>query len=97
MKLKIFAIFDSKAEAYLPPFMMQATGLAIRTFQDMACDPKHQVGAHPEDYTLFEIGEYSQHDASIDMLEAKVPLGTGIEYKMLRQHEHEDMFSANAS
>lgn len=92
MKLKIFLIFDVKAEAYLPPFFMNATGLAIRTFADMACDKNHQVGQHPEDYTLFEVGEYSQIDGSIEMYDAKRPLGTALEYVRLDGYSNPDMF-----
>lgn len=92
MNLKMFVIFDVKAEAYLPPFFMTATGLAIRTFSDMACDKNHQVGQHPEDYTLFEIGEYDQSNGSVQMLDAKRPLGTALEYVRMDQHSNPDLF-----
>lgn len=87
MKLKMFVIFDSKAEFYMPPFYSHATGQAIRSFQDMACDPNHQIGQHPSDYTLFEIGEFDQGDAFITTLDAKRPLGTALEYVEHRKNE----------
>jgi hypothetical protein len=96
MNLKLFVIFDSKAEYYMPPFYSLATGQAIRTFQDMACDPNHQVGQHPSDYTLFEIGEYDQATAKITMLEAKRPLGTALEYVNMKENEQPILFESNA-
>lgn len=81
----------------MPPFYQHATGQAIRTFQDMACDSNHQVGQHPTDYTLFEIGEFDQSNASITMLDAKRPLGTALEYIQMRENEQPGLFQAEAS
>lgn len=80
MILKVFSIYDSKAEAYLPPFCFAATGMAIRAFADMANDPNHQVGRHPEDYTLFELGVFDDEHGQYTQDAAKVALGTGLEY-----------------
>lgn len=79
MNLKLFTIFDSKAEAYMPIFSFTATGLAIRAFADMAADKNHNVGQHPADYTLFEIGEFNPISAEITT-SAKRSLGTAIEF-----------------
>lgn len=62
------------------PFVTQSTGLAIRTFADIANDEKHPIGQHPEDYTLFEIGTFDPQTAKIKMQEAKISLGTAIEH-----------------
>lgn len=80
MNLKLFTIFDAKAEAYQTVFTARATGEAIRQFADMANDHDNQIGRHPEDFTLFEIGEFSQENGRINALESKRPLGTGNEY-----------------
>lgn len=80
MNIKIFTIFDSKAEAYQAIFTARATGEAIRQFADMANDRETQIGRHPEDFTLFEIGEFSQDNGRIEAMETKRPLGTGNEY-----------------
>lgn len=79
MKIKIFTVFDSKAEAYLQPFFMQSKGKAIRAIQNTLEDPNTDLSKYPEDFTLFEIGEYDDQDASITMLEAKVNLGNCLE------------------
>jgi hypothetical protein len=80
MILRIFSVYDSKAEAYLPPFFMPNKGQAIRVFADAAKDPNHQFGKHPEDYTLFDLGQFSDSDASWSHPETPHPLGKAIEF-----------------
>ena len=56
MKHKIFTVFDVKAQAYLPPFVLPERGMAMRVFSDCVNSKDHQFGLHPGDYTLFELG-----------------------------------------
>lgn len=58
MNLECFAVWDSKAMAYLPPFFMPNAAMALRVFTDCVNDPAHQWGRHPEDYTLFFVGRF---------------------------------------
>jgi len=76
---QIFTIFDEKAKAYLPPFFMHHPAMAIRTFGDMCADKNHQFGAHPEDYTLYKIGEFDDSTALISKHQAPHPIITGLE------------------
>lgn len=78
---EMFSIYDSKAKAYLPPFILPNSQMAQRTFGDCVNSEKHQFHAHPEDYTLFQLGTFD--DAVGKFMPAtpvKVNLGTGIEY-----------------
>lgn len=79
MKYKVFTVYDSKAEAYLVPFFMQNENMAIRSFTDSLKSPETPFHRHPQDYTLFHIGEYSDREG---LLEAAVPmsLGNGLEF-----------------
>lgn len=77
---RIFTIHDSKAEAFLPPFFLPTAGMATRAFADMVMQPEHAFNQHPEDYTLFEIGEWSDIRGTIETYEAKKGLGNGLEY-----------------
>ncbi len=61
---KIFTIYDTQAKAYHIPFYMHQVGMAVRVFHDMANDPEHQFGKHPEDYSLYQIGVYDDEDGS---------------------------------
>ena len=58
MILQTFAIYDSKAATYSPPFSQKTLGLAIRMFSDSALDKTTTIGLHPEDFILFHLGEY---------------------------------------
>ena len=62
---KIYAVFNSKSEAYSLPFYYQHEGQATRTFSDWVNDSNTPYGKHPEDYTLFAIGEYDEVTGSI--------------------------------
>ena len=62
MKQLAFAIYDSASEAYMRPFFMNTIGQAIRQFEDLAVDQEHPIGQHPQDYSLFQIGSYTDHD-----------------------------------
>ena len=80
MKLKVFSVYDSKAEAYLPPFFLPQSAMAIRTFSDCANSMDHQFGRHPEDYTLFLLGEWDDGTASFEPeLPHKKALSTALE------------------
>ena len=58
--LKAFAVYDQKAEAYLRPFFTKTRGQAIRGFVDAVNDPNHEFNKHPDDYTLFYLGEFDE-------------------------------------
>ncbi len=79
MKTKMFVIFDSKANAYLQPWFLSQDGMALRVFSDCVNDKEHNFGRHPEDYTMFRIGEFNDQDANIDW-EAPKSMGNGIEF-----------------
>lgn len=56
--LEIFSVYDEKSMAYLTPFFLPNSQLAIRAFSDCVADPNHNFGAHPSDYTLFFLGYF---------------------------------------
>lgn len=82
--LNAFTIRDSAAEAYMRPFFAQSPGAAIRSFSDLVNDPEHPIGQHPEDYTLFQIGEFEELSGVLEVYEPR-SLGNGIQY-VKREH-----------
>lgn len=76
---KVFRVYDSKAEAYLQPFMAMATGAGIRAFIEAAETENHQFSKHSEDYTLFEVGVDDEISGVTEYYEAKKALGTAQE------------------
>jgi len=77
--LQIFAVYDSKVGAYMAPFFMSSRGQAIRAFCDTAEDPNSQLGKHPEDFTLFHLGEYDDQSASFSIGSTPISLGVALE------------------
>lgn len=78
MKFKVFSVYDSKAEAFLPPFFLPAVGQAIRGFTDAAGNLEHPFGKHPADYTLFQIGSFDDSTGFVTCDAAHVNLGTAL-------------------
>lgn len=76
---KMFSIFDSAAEAYLPPFALPTEGMAVRTFTDCVNSEKHQFGVNPGDYTLFELGTFDDGKGVFDALPACLKVCNGLE------------------
>lgn len=62
---KIYAVYDSKAESYTPPYFQHTEAMALRIFGDTCNDKGHTFGMHPEDYTLFHLGEYDDSTGTI--------------------------------
>lgn len=90
MLLHIFTVFDSKAEAYLPPFYMGTKAQAVRAFTDSANDPNHAFHKHPDDYTLFNLGKFDDATAQVHMLKTPVSMGLALEFKTQREMFDED-------
>lgn len=78
LKLEMFTIHDSKAQAYLSPFFLPTQDIAIRTFTDCLNDPKHTFAKHPGDFTLFYIGQFYVTSARLESF-APVSLGNGVD------------------
>lgn len=80
MKQQVFSVFDSKAETFNTPFFMAAKGQALRGFQDEVNRKDSEIGKHPEDYTLFHIGEVDLETGLITPLTTPNSLGLGVEF-----------------
>ncbi len=82
---KCFSVFDSKTQAYLPPFFLQTAPQALRAIGDCANNTTHEFGRHPEDYTLFELGLWDDQNSNFDLHTTPIPLAKCIE--MITQQE----------
>ncbi len=65
MKLNVYSILDSKSGIYAKPFFMLNTSMAVRAFGDLCNDVQTTIASHPEDYTLYHIGEYDDGVATL--------------------------------
>ncbi len=96
MKHKMFVIYDSKANAFMQPWFLTQQGMAQRAFSDCVNDPDHNFGRHPEDYTLFDIGQFDDQNAKVEW-NAPKSIGNGIQYlkNKLADDQH-DLFESIA-
>jgi hypothetical protein len=86
MKLKIFSVYDCKVEAYLQPFFMRSKGEALRAFMSAVDDKQTQFNKNPEDFTLFELGEFDDEKGKVNSINP-TSLGTALEFKAKNENE----------
>lgn len=65
MKQNIFSIYDVKAQVYNTPFFYPHTGQAVRSLTDLVHDEKSTINRHPQDYTLYKLGEIESESGKI--------------------------------
>lgn len=80
MKFKIFSVFDSKAENFNTPVFMPTEGQALRSFDDMVKNKESEISKHPEDYTLFVLGEFDSDIGLVTPLNTPKSLGLATEF-----------------
>lgn len=75
--LKVYALRDTKAGIYHPPFYNHSHGEAERNFHQLVKDPKSTVHQYPEDFDLYHLGTYDDitgkicpTDSPVHMLKA---------------------------
>lgn len=81
MKIHIYTVYDSKTGVYGQPNFMINRGAALRAWQEAANDPQSNIGKHPADFSMFEIGVWDDESGIITMHEAKINLGTALEFR----------------
>jgi hypothetical protein len=65
----LFAIYDSKVDAYMPVLQMRTTAEALRAFTTAVNDGKSVFSQYPEDYSLVKVGVFDDIDGTITAIE----------------------------
>lgn len=81
MKLKIFSIRDSAMDAYARPFFVPSVAMAARGFRDEANRAEGEICKHPEDYELFELGEFDEDTGRFTNLDVPRSVVRGVDCK----------------
>lgn len=81
MEIKVYSIFDLKAETYSQPFYAMNDALAQRIFTDVARDTETNIARHPMDFVLMRIGSF---DTNTGCLTSDEPLSFGSAREYLR-------------
>lgn len=64
MLLNVYSIYDTKAKAYINPFLLPNDSMALRTFTDCVNDINHQFSKNPDDYILYKLSEFDNTSGS---------------------------------
>lgn len=54
--LRLYSIYDSKAEQFSPPQVYHNDMLALRAFEGIVNDDKMLIKKYPEDFSLYYVG-----------------------------------------
>jgi hypothetical protein len=84
MKQIICTVYDRAAETYGRPMFVPSIGVAIRSFTD-EINRNHgdnQLFNHPDDFDLYELGEYDDQTSRITTLDLPKVLILGKQAKL---------------
>lgn len=78
--MKIFRVYDSKAEAYMNLWTSQTAGTAVRSFEAAVNEEGHDFQKFAGDYTLFEVGECGDREHGGSWYDAPINLGLALTF-----------------
>ena len=83
--LRLYCIYDSKAEQFSPPQVYHNDMLALRAFEGLVNDDKTLINSYPEDFSLHYVGNLGDSDGRYFVEtsdESRVPalVGRAIDY-----------------
>jgi hypothetical protein len=61
MIVKAYSFLDQKLGIFSMPFFCHMEGQAIRIASELATDVNTTVGRHPEDFSLYLVGEFNDN------------------------------------
>lgn len=78
---KVFLLKDDKSTSYGPPATAPTRGMFLRDIQEGLQEGKAVWARHPQDFSLFEIGEFDPRSGTIHLYESKNCLGLVQDFK----------------
>lgn len=60
--MRLYSIYDEKAEEFSPPQVYHNDMLALRAFQGIVNDDKMLIKKYPEDFSLYYVGNIGDSD-----------------------------------
>lgn len=81
--MKIVAIRDIKADLWFNPIYVNSLGGAVRSFGDECTKPRENnpLAEHPEDYELYELGEWDERKGEFTILPRPSQIAAGSNYR----------------
>lgn len=80
MKVIVVAVFDRAMSAFNRPFYVQARGLAVRSFADEVNRPDGELGKHPADYELWQLGTWDDETGEFEGFKSKSRIALGSDF-----------------
>lgn len=83
--LRLYCIYDSKAEQFSPPQVYHNDLLALRAFEGLVNDDKMFIKEYPEDFSIYYVGNLGDSDGryyieSSDESRVPVLVGQAVDY-----------------
>ncbi len=78
MKTHLYAIYDTAAAYYMNPWTSMTDASAMREFEIMVNKGDNQISENPQDFTLFSLGDWTNHTGVI-IPTAPIKVLTGLE------------------
>lgn len=80
-KKMIYSVYDSKVKYFHPPMFMMNKGEALRSWEEVANAQDQIIARHPQDFALFELGEFDDQNGAITMHKTPESLGIAAQFK----------------
>ena len=83
--LRLYSIYDSKAEQFSPPQVYHNDMLALRGFESLVNDDQMLINSYPEDFSIYYIGNIGDTDGryyieSSDESRVPILVGRAVDY-----------------
>lgn len=83
--MRLYSIYDSKAEQFSPPQVYHNDMLALRAFEGLVNDDKTLINSYPEDFSLHYVGNLGDSDGRYyidgpDETRVPVLVGRAVDY-----------------
>jgi hypothetical protein len=87
MKLVLCTVKDRAADAFGRPMFVPSVGVAIRSFSDEVNrdDSENQLNRHPDDFDLYELGEFDDNTGLFDLHDQPKLLSLGKQVKINKE------------
>ena len=77
--LQSFSVYDKKSQSFSRPFFSATKGEASRAFSDMINDTSHPLGKHPEDYSLYLVGNFNDKEGKLSSM-SSIEISIGLDH-----------------
>lgn len=76
----MYAVRDAKANAFLSPNFFPSRGIAMREFGDAMVSEKSFMFKHPEDFSLWYLGEFNDQSGNVKTQPAPELICNGLDF-----------------